>query len=165
MRVTVTGGTGFVGGHVVRALVDEGHEPCLLVRSEDKLRQLVELFDLPGSLAWVKGDILDAESVAAACAGAGGCVHAAAFTTLDPTLMDRCLETNGPGTRVVLDAAVAEGCDPIIHVSSISCIFPPVGEIADADVDPVRSSDAPYSQSKVESELYRATSRPRATRS
>ena len=39
MRVAVFGGTGFVGGYVVEALLDQGHEPSLLVRagSEDKL--------------------------------------------------------------------------------------------------------------------------------
>ena len=143
MRVMVTGGTGFLGGHVVRALVDEGHEPCLLVRSEDKVARLIEVFGLPPDLAWVPGDILDAQSVTDACADADACVHAAAFTTLDPALMDQCLTINGPGTKVVLDTAVRARCDPIIHISSISCIFPPLGPVADADVDPVRSSDAP----------------------
>lgn len=154
MRVMVTGGTGFVGGHIVKALVDEGHEPCLLVRSEGKARQLVELFDLPADIAWSPGDILDAASVDRALKGADACVHSAAFTTLDPNEMDKCLEVNGPGTEIVLGAAVAAGCDPIVHMSSISCIFPPVGDRADPDVDPVRSSDAPYSKSKVESELH-----------
>jgi len=154
MRVMVTGGTGFVGGHIVRALVDEGHEPCLLVRNEPKLRQLVELFDLPGDIAWVEGNILDQASVTRALSGADACVHSAAFTTLDPNEMDKCLEVNGPGTEIVLGAAVAAGCDPIVHTSSISCIFPPVGDMADPDVDPVHSSEAPYSKSKVESELH-----------
>ena len=154
MRVMVTGGTGFLGGHTVRALVDAGHEPRLLVRSQEKLGELIELFELPPDIEWTQGDILDAASVAQALDGADACIHAAAFTTLDPALMDRCLEVNAPGTRIVLDAAVAAGCDPIVHTSSISCIFPPVGDVADADVDPVRSSDAPYSRSKAESDLY-----------
>jgi nucleoside-diphosphate-sugar epimerase len=153
MRVMVTGGTGFLGGHAVRALVDAGHEPRLLVRSQEKLGELIELFGLPPDIEWVRGDILDAASVAQALDGADACIHAAAFTTLDPALMDRCLEVNGPGTRIVLDAAVAAGCDPVLHTSSISCIFPPVGNVFDAD-DPVRSSEVPYSRSKAESDRY-----------
>jgi nucleoside-diphosphate-sugar epimerase len=153
MRVLVTGGTGFVGGHTVKALVDAGHEPQLLVRSEEKLRRLVELFDLPPQIPFVEGDILDRASVDAAIEGADACVHAAAFTTLDPALMDQCLAINGPGTRIVLDAAVAAGCDPIIHTSSVSCIYPTTGDRFDAD-DPVRSGEAPYSRSKAESDLY-----------
>jgi len=154
MRVMVTGGTGFLGGHTVRALVDAGHEARLLVRSEEKLGQLIELFGLPPDIEWTSGDILDAASVARALDEAEGCVHTAAFTTLDPALMDHCLEVNGPGTKIVLDAAVAAGCDPIVHMSSISCIFPPLGDVFDADVDPVRSSEAPYSRSKAESDRY-----------
>ena len=154
MRVMVTGGTGFLGGHVVRALLDEGHEPHLLVRSEAKLRRLVELFDLPAQIGHTRGDILDARSVSRSLEGADACVHAAAFTTLDPAEMDKCLEINAPGAKIVLDAAVAAGCDPVVHISSISCIFPPVGDMADAEVDQVHSSEAPYSRSKADSDLY-----------
>lgn len=154
MRVTLTGGTGFLGGHIVRALVDEGHEPHLLVRSASKLDELIELFALPAHIGCTVGDILDAHSVARSMAGADACIHAAAFTTLDPGEMDRCLTINGPGTKIVLDAAVDAGCDPIIHMSSTSCIFPPSGDIQDPAVDEVRSSDAPYSRSKAESDLY-----------
>ena len=41
MRVAIIGGTGFVGGYLVDALLDAGHEPALLVRpgSEDKVRR------------------------------------------------------------------------------------------------------------------------------
>ena len=41
MRVFITGGTGFIGGHVVRALRERGDEVRALVRNPDKLR-LVE---------------------------------------------------------------------------------------------------------------------------
>src|SRR5690349_14315428 len=110
MRVAVTGGTGFLGGHTVRALVDAGHEPRLLVRSEEKLGRLVDLFELPSDLAYVCGDMLDPDAVHATVSGTDACVHTAAFTTLDPALMEQCVAVNGPGTRNVLDAAVAAGC-------------------------------------------------------
>jgi dihydroflavonol-4-reductase len=103
---------------------------------------------------FVVGDILDVASVREAIQDCDACIHSAAFTTLDPEEMGKCLEVNGPGTRIVLDAAVEAACDPIIHVSSMSCIFPPVGDLADPDVDPVHSSDAPYSRSKAEAENY-----------
>lgn len=40
MRILVTGGTGFIGSHTVRALLSGGHEVKLLVRNEEKARRL-----------------------------------------------------------------------------------------------------------------------------
>ena len=40
MRILVTGGTGFIGTHTVRALLAAGHDVKLLVRDEDKARRL-----------------------------------------------------------------------------------------------------------------------------
>jgi len=154
MRVMLTGGTGFIGGHVLKALVDAGHEPRLLIRSEDKLRQMCDAqgVDVAG-LTWVVGDILDAASVRAALEGCEACIHAAAFTTLTAEEMAKALDVNEPGTRNVLGQAVAAGCDPVIHISSISAIFPPTGPVLSAD-DPVHSSKVPYSESKAASDRY-----------
>ena len=150
----VTGGTGFIGGHAVVALLNEGHEPHLLVRHADKVERLCELHDInPNNLSFTTGDIMDEESVRRALEGCGACVHAAAFTTLDPAEMPGALEINGPGTRIVLDAALAAGCDPVIHISSISVVFPPVGDALSAD-DPVHEGGEPYTASKAECDLY-----------
>src|SRR4051794_1910312 len=111
----VTGGTGFFGGHIVRALVDSGHRPRLLVRDEGKLPRLCTLFQLsPTDVESVVGDILDRGSVDDALADCDACIHAAAFATLNPELMPRALEVNAPGTRNVLDAALVAGSDPIV---------------------------------------------------
>lgn len=154
MRVMLTGGTGFIGGHLLKALVDAGHEPRLLVRSEDKLRQMCEAQGVdPSGLTWVVGDILDPASIVRALEGCDACIHAAAFTTLTPEEMAKALDVNEPGTRNVLGAALEAGCDPVIHVSSISAIFPPTGPVLSAD-DPVHSSAVPYSESKAASDRY-----------
>ena len=154
MRVMLTGGTGFFGGHIVRALVDSGHRPSLLVRDEDKLRRQCSLFGLdPAEVDSVVGDILDPESVAHALEGCDACIHAAAFATLNPELMPKALEINAPGTRNVLDAALVAACDPIVHVSTLSVVFPPTGSMFSAD-DPVRAGGLPYNASKADADLY-----------
>jgi len=154
MRVMLTGGTGFIGGHVLRALLDAGHEPVLLVRDPAKLERQCALFGIdPARLASVPGDILDRDSVVVALDGADACIHAAAFTSLTPEEMPKALDVNAPGARIVLDAALDHGCDPVVSVSSMSVIFPPRGDVLRAD-DPVHTGGAPYNASKADAELH-----------
>jgi dihydroflavonol-4-reductase len=154
MRVMLTGGTGFIGGHVLRALLDAGHEPVLLVRDPAKLARQCDLFGIdPGRVPSVTGDILDRDSVVAALDGADACIHAAAFTTLTPEEMPKALDVNAPGARIVLDAALDHGCDPVVSVSSMSVVFPPSGDRLRAD-DPVHTGGAPYNASKADAELH-----------
>jgi nucleoside-diphosphate-sugar epimerase len=150
----LTGGTGFIGGHVTRALLDAGHEPVLLVRDPAKLERQCALFRLdPERLDAATGDILDHASVVAALDGADACIHAAAFTTLTPEEMPKALDVNAPGSRIVLDAALDHGCDPVVSVSSMSVVFPPTGDQLRAD-DRVHTGGAPYNSSKADAELY-----------
>ena len=154
VRVMLTGGTGFFGGHITNSLVAAGHEPRLLVRDHTKLDRLCALFEIKATrIEAVVGDILDPRSVAEALEGCDACVHAAAFATLNPELMPKALAVNGPGTRAVLDAAIAADCDPIVHVSTLSVVFPPTGSMFSAD-DPVHVGGMPYNASKAEADLY-----------
>lgn len=124
MRVMVTGATGFIGGHTLRALVDAGHTPVALVRNPAKLAEVESLHGLP-PVAHVTGEITDRAAVDKALVGADACIHIAAVTALKASEADAIASNNEVGGRVVLDAAVAAGCDPIIHLSTVSAIFPP----------------------------------------
>jgi nucleoside-diphosphate-sugar epimerase len=150
----VTGGTGFIGGHVTNALLDASHEPRLLVRDPEKLERLCEMFGMdPARVDSVTGDMLDAGSVRDALEGCDACVHAAAFTSLTPEEMPKALDVNVPGSRIVLDTAVEHGCDPVVSVSSMSVIFPPTGARLSAN-DPVHTGGSPYLASKADAELH-----------
>jgi nucleoside-diphosphate-sugar epimerase len=95
----------------------------------------------------------DADSVDIALKGCDACVHTAAFTSLDPEQMHYALKVNAPGAINVLDAAAAAGCDPIIHLSTMSVIFPPTGDVLSGD-DPVQGGGNPYNASKAVAEEH-----------
>lgn len=152
MRILLTGGTGFVGSHATAALIRAGHEVRLLVRDPNKIDRVFKPHGIRPS-GYTKGDITDAESVKAAIQGCHGVVHAAAVVATDPASEARIRETNVVGAKNVLDAAIAEGCDPIIHISSSSALFPFTTDPVTPD-HPVGTFDTAYGQTKAEVERY-----------
>lgn len=118
MRVLVTGGTGFVGSHTVAALLSAGHEIRLLVRKPERIRAALEPLGISEPIDYVVGDVTDPESMKRAVQGCQAVLHAAAVYNLDSRAAKVTKDTNAPGTRVVLEAAVAHGCDPVVYVST-----------------------------------------------
>ena len=153
MKVMLTGATGFIGGHIMKALVEAGYEVHALVRSEEKLAEMKSLQAIEGGVECFVGDMTDQLIVNEALVGCDACVHAAAFTSLDPSLMDQALAVNGPGAEAVLGAAVNNGCQSVIHVSTMSVIFPPSGSKLSGE-DPVQGGGNPYNASKAIAEEY-----------
>jgi dihydroflavonol-4-reductase len=150
MRVLVTGGTGFVGSHSVAALTAAGHEVRLLVRRSERIPAALAPLGLDGPIDHVVGDVTDAASVERAIAGCDAVLHAAAVYNLDTRTDRETRATNVPGARTVLDAAVAHGCDPIVHVSSTLALLRR-GTTASPD-SPLTTMRATYTASKAESE-------------
>ncbi|MGI9603156.1 MAG: NAD-dependent epimerase/dehydratase family protein [Acidimicrobiales bacterium] len=152
MRVLVTGATGFTGGHVMAALQHAGHDPVAFVRSPSKLDVMVERHGLDPVEHRV-GDITDATSVEEAINGCQAVVHTAATVSFDPADAAAMAATNVAGVEAVLGSAVAAGCDPIVHVSSTSALFPPHGSIMRAD-DPIPKAKTDYAESKAACERF-----------
>ena len=70
MRVLVTGGTGFVGTHLVNALSRRGHEVAVLARHPDRARNR---YNRP--VERVRGDVLDGPSLVSAFSGRDAIIH------------------------------------------------------------------------------------------
>lgn len=104
MKVLVTGGTGFVGSHTVKAIVDVGHDLRLLVRSPDRLASALEPLGVR-DVEHVVGDATDAESVRRAMDGCDAVVHAAAIFSYDARDARAMQRVNARATEVVLGAA------------------------------------------------------------
>jgi dihydroflavonol-4-reductase len=150
VRVLVTGGTGFVGCHTAAALRRQGHAVRLLVRDPDRIERALGPLAVKG-VEHVVGDVTESRSVERAVDGCDAVVHAAAIFTLDRRREQEVTDVNVGGTERVLDAAVAAGLDPIVHVSSVSALFPPDGGMLTPDERVKRPVD-PYARSKAEAE-------------
>jgi dihydroflavonol-4-reductase len=151
VRVALTGGTGYVGAFATKALLDTGHHPRLLIRDEKKLAtKLGALGVKTDDVDVVHGDMTDGSTVRRLVDGADAAIHAAAVVAaLNRGDAERTIETNVAGTRNVIDAALAAGCDPVVHISSIAVFGTnPAAPVITADLDPVTGGANPYGRSK-----------------
>lgn len=148
MKVLVTGGTGFVGSHVVARLVGQGHSVRLLVRDPAKLARVPKLRGVTVDDVCA-GDVTDEASVAQALDGCTHVVHAAAHVSLAERDADHVHAVNVGGTRLVVGSA-AERKIPSVYVSSVSVFG--VGHTSVTTATPLTDGHAPYTESKVEAE-------------
>ncbi|MEZ5383605.1 MAG: NAD-dependent epimerase/dehydratase family protein [Microthrixaceae bacterium] len=149
MRVLVTGGTGFLGGHTAAALVRNGHQVRVLARDGAKVAPSMAAHGITAEVA--EGDMCDAAAVADAVAGCGAVVHTAAEIAVGRRT-DHTDDANARGTRTVLDAALAAGCDPVVYAGSIMVHFP--AEQSPVTVDsPMPEPISAYGASKRAAEL------------
>jgi nucleoside-diphosphate-sugar epimerase len=117
MNVLVTGGTGFLGGHVARALLARGDHPYLLGRDFGASAPLVADGAVP-----VRADLRDRASVVAACAGMDAVCHAGALSApWGPRAEFHAV--NVGGTEAVLEGCRRHGVRRLVHVSSPSVAF------------------------------------------
>lgn len=121
MKVLVTGGTGFVGAHTVSALLDDGHEVGLLVRSRERAGAMGAAMGWP-EIELVDGDVTDVGSVGRALAGSDAVVHAAGAVSVERKHAATALAINAAGAENVVRAAAERGLDPVVHVSSTSAL-------------------------------------------
>jgi dihydroflavonol-4-reductase len=113
--VFVTGGSGFVGGHLVQALLEAGCSVKALSRRDETDGPLAALGATP-----VRGSLQDAASLQAALAGCEAVFHAAADTSLWSPQAPAQTATNVGGTQQLLQAAQAAGVRAFVHTSSVS---------------------------------------------
>lgn len=119
-RCLVTGGAGFIGSHLVEALVARG----LRVRVLDNLMtgHLANLAEVAGQIEWIEGDIRDREVVARACEGVRVIFHEAAIPSVPRSVDEPRLnhEVNVDGTFNLLMAARHAGVRRFVYAASSS---------------------------------------------
>jgi len=112
MRIAITGGTGFVGGHLARALCAEGQEAVLIARGQD--RRDPQIFTLPGA-CFFPADLSDAGELTRAFAACGAVAHCAGINRELGQQSYRRVHVEG--TQNVVEAARRAGVGKVVLLS------------------------------------------------
>ena len=147
-RYLVTGGAGFIGSHLVDALLARGHA----VRVLDDL-STGRVGNLPSGCMLLRGDVADPDVVRRAMQGVAGCFHLAAIASVVRANEDwlGTHRANQTGTLVVLDEARRLGGVPVVYASS-AAVYGGITGIAREDAAPAPLTA--YGADKLGSELH-----------
>ncbi|MGC1165671.1 MAG: NAD-dependent epimerase/dehydratase family protein [Solirubrobacterales bacterium] len=116
MKVFVTGGTGFIGGEIVRQLRARGDEVVCLVRNPEKGTAVAAL-----GCELAAGDLGDEAAIGAGMEGCDAVIHAAAVYEVGIPAKQRpaMWDANVAGTERVMKAALAAKIPRIVYVSTV----------------------------------------------
>lgn len=156
MRVAVTGGTGYLGAHLVRAILTAGHQVRLLVMPEENIAELMAALSPFGEIEQVAGDIRSAETVESLLRGCDAVVHAAGVVGTDDRAETLMWEVNAQASESVLESAVALGLDPIVLVSSYAVLTPTDDPVITLET-PTAQARGAYGRSKAHAERFART--------
>jgi dihydroflavonol-4-reductase len=145
-EVFLTGATGFIGGHVVDALLEEGYAVRALVRGPGRLPSRA-------GLSQVSGDVTRAGELVAAMRGCRLLIHCAGAYSFAPGDRARMRATNVAGTAGILEAARLAGVERAVVTSSSATVGPARGgRPATEDDHADAHGDSAYHDSKIAAE-------------
>lgn len=148
----VTGGAGFIGSHVVKALVRRSHTVRVLDNFATGFRE--NLTGLEDSITLIDGSITDSAVMRDAMDGCDYCLHQAALGSVPRSIGDplRSNEANVAGSLSVYLAARDAGIKRVVMASS-SSIYGPDAPIPTPESAPLAPA-SPYAASKAAADLY-----------
>jgi dihydroflavonol-4-reductase len=148
MKVFVTGGTGFIGGHVVRQLRERGDDVVAWVRRPEKGAPLAAL-----GVELREGDLADRAALAAGMEGCDAVIHVAAIYEVGIPASERpaMYAANVAGTENTLGAALDAGIPKVVYVSTIGAFGNTRGEVVDESYQhPGENFTSYYEETKYE---------------
>ena len=161
-KTLVTGGTGFIGSHLVRELAKRGDELRLLARRGSDLEPLSDV-----EFERTTGDVTDRRAVRRAMKDVEQVFHVAGSTSMRSGARDRVFEVNVGGTRNIVEEAMRAGVEKVIHTSSAGAVGParPGGTADESQPFSAGHLGLAYINSKHEAEVevMRAAARGLAT--
>ncbi len=159
MKYLVTGGAGFIGSHIVSALLEQGASVRVLdnfsTGKRENIDELIQRFDGGrNQLDVMEGDIRDASRVREAVHGIDILFHEAAFVSV-PQSMDEpqeCFDVNLTGTSLLFDAARKAGVRRAV-VASSAAVYGESEALPLVEETPLQPK-SPYAVSKRVNEMY-----------
>jgi dihydroflavonol-4-reductase len=148
VKVFVTGGTGFIGGHVVRKLRERGDEVRALVRDPEKGAKLAA-----EGCELVPGDLSDGLAIRSGLEGCDAAIHGAAIyeVGIPSGKREAMREANVGGTETVLRAALDANVGRVIYISTVAAFGNTRGQVVDeAYRHPGTDFTSYYEQTKYE---------------
>ena len=149
MRALVTGGAGFIGGAIARALVERGDDVVVLDNFLTGFEEVV-----PPEATLIRGDLRNPEDCARACEGAEVVFHQGAIRSVERSVDDPILvaDCNIMGSVNLLMAAEKAGVRRVVYASS-SSVYGDVGDVVQHE-DMLPQPLSPYAVSKLTAEYY-----------
>jgi len=137
--ILVTGGSGFIGSHVVDKLIDQGFTVEVL----DKVKPLRD------DVKWFQGDLTDDQDALLACKDVEVVFHLGAVSDVKIALSspETCLKVNENGTLTLLKAAVAREVERVV-LASTTWVYGKANGVVDENT-PISMPDHIYTKSKV----------------
>lgn len=157
MKYLVTGGAGFIGSHIVRTLLEQGHSVRVLdnfsTGKRENLEGLTQQFN-ENRFEVFEGDLRDSSQVEQAVRGVEVIFHEAAFVSVPQSMEEpqACFEVNITGTSRLFDAARAAGVRRAV-VASSAAVYGESGALPLVEETPLQPL-SPYAVSKRVDEMY-----------
>jgi nucleoside-diphosphate-sugar epimerase len=117
----ITGGFGFLGQYIVRAIHDFDPQGELRVLTRTQRKTFLDLQKLE-RVKWVRGELTQPESFAEHLKGVDTVIHNAAMVSFAKADAQKVFDANVIGTRNLAQAARMAGCKNFIFISSISAV-------------------------------------------
>eukprot|EP01024_Parvocaulis_polyphysoides_P046309 TRINITY_DN43543_c0_g2_i1.p2 TRINITY_DN43543_c0_g2~~TRINITY_DN43543_c0_g2_i1.p2 ORF type:complete len:171 (-),score=25.79 TRINITY_DN43543_c0_g2_i1:260-772(-) len=152
----VTGGTGFLGSHLTKNLIKDGHKVKILARTAPNKKfgnSVVE-----GAVTFQEGSVCDKKCLQEVFDGSDGVFHLAGVVqhSRRPQVQETIYETNVNGTINVIEAAAKSGIKRVVYASTSGTVAVQNEEDNYADDDSpyamAETKGLPYYQAKIQAE-------------
>ena len=157
MKYLVTGGAGFIGSHIVSALLEQGHIVRVLDNFSTGKRENIEALTKQfgrDQLEVMEGDVRDASIVGEAVSGIDILFHEAAFVSVPQSMEEpqECFDVNVTGTSLLFNAARKAGVRRGV-VASSAAVYGESEAMPLVEETPLQQK-SPYAVSKRVDEMY-----------